>query len=92
MDERQQLTAGKAAQAVLGILMVVIIGYLAYDYFVHDRIAVWSMGILLGVGVLFWVFNRSGTTANPPRRLWGVGPDLETDRAARGGARALVCG
>ena len=84
MDERQQLTAGRAAQAVLGILMVAIIGYLAYDYFAHDHIAAWPMGILLGVGLLFWVFNRSGATANPPRRLWGVGPDLETDRSARG--------
>ena len=43
----------------------------------HDRVGTWPVVILLGgTGVLFWLFNRSGTGANPPRRWWGLGTEL----------------
>lgn len=83
MDERQAHDAGNAAQAVLGLLMFGTVIYMAVDFWRTDTIGTWPVVILLGTGLLFWLFNRSGTSANPPQRWWGNGVELPTAPEAR---------
>lgn len=79
MDERKSRNAGNAAQAGLGLLMLATLTYMTVDYLRHDRVGTWPVIILIGTGVLFWFFNRSGASANPPRRWWGQGEELPTE-------------
>lgn len=83
MDERQERTAGNAALAVLGILMIAVVAYMAWDYFTRDHVSGLAVALVLGIGVLFWLFNRDGFGANPPRRWGGQGAELPTELAAR---------
>lgn len=84
MDERQSQDAGTAAQAVLGLLMLGTVIYMAVEFWRTDTVGTGPVVLLVGTGVLFWLFNRNGTSANPPQRWWGIGQELPTEPEARG--------
>ena len=73
-----------AAQAVLGLLMLGTVIYMAVEFGRTDTVGTGPVVLLVGTGVLFWLFNRNGTSANPPQRWWGIGAELPTEPEARG--------
>lgn len=81
MDERQELNAGRAAMAVLGVICLVALGLLVYDYIVNKDITNgWPFAVLLGAGGLFALLNRIGGGAEAPKTF--LGRELPTEMTA----------
>lgn len=71
MDERQELNAGKAALAVLGIIMLVCVGILAWEYIRTNNVTnTPAIVTMIGAGGLFVVFQRM-FGAEAPRTVFG---------------------
>ncbi len=80
-DERQERNAGAAAQIVLAVLMIGIVGYLGVQYVRTREIGTWPIVLLLGVGGLFWLVNRMISGAEPPKSV--LGRELPTSPESR---------
>lgn len=72
MDERQELNAGRAALMALTVIMLGALGVLAWEYVTTKDVRnTGAILILLGSGLLFFIFQRL-FGAEAPRTLFGV--------------------
>ena len=68
MDERQELNAGRASMIVLGVIALIALGVLAWEYITtKDVTNGWAIATLLGSGALLALLTRTmGGPEIPP--------------------------
>ena len=81
MDERQELNAGRASMIVLGVIALIALGVLAWEYITtKDVTNGWAIATLLGSGALLALLMRTMGGPETPRTL--LGTELPTGSSA----------
>lgn len=81
MDERQELNAGRASMIVLGVIALIALGVLAWEYITtKDVTNGWAIATLLGSGALLALLMRTMGGPEAPRTL--LGTELPTGSSA----------